>query len=209
MKKIKKVLVFLLVTVMAAAVFVGCGKEEKTTTPEESAKIFLDVVLKADKSNMGKIGLKEEDYKKFREELENGMMEGASSTGLDESILTSDVKNKFIENMIKGLAKVEYEVAPISSDDKVAKVEVKMKGFDMTKIQTAATEKLQADFVANPAMSEAEIFQGAFKYVGEAIAEGTLASEPKSVTLTLDKVEGVWVPNESDIVTLVTAVIAE
>nr|WP_242964496.1 hypothetical protein [Clostridium beijerinckii] len=44
---------------MVTIMLVCCGTK---ATPEESAKIFLDLLLKDDKTNMDKIGMKEEDY---------------------------------------------------------------------------------------------------------------------------------------------------
>ncbi len=204
MVKIKNSFALILVLLLTMSFAVGCGGPK--TTPEESAKIFLDVIFKNDKTNMEKIGLKEEEFNEFRKLFEDGIMEGMSGKGIDESILNEEVKATLKNDMLTGLAKVEYEVGSASKDKDIAKVEVKIKGFDMAKVSEKAKEKLEADFAANPSMTEAEILQTSFKYVGEFIAAGTLGEEQKSVNLTLTKEDAHWVPGENDIVAVMTVI---
>lgn len=204
MKIMKKVFAVILVTVMAAAMLVACG--EPKTSPEESAKILLNVLLKNDKTNMDKIGLKEEEYTKFRKEFEDGMTQGFSSSGLDEKVLTEEVKNNFKSDILKGLTKLDYQVTLVSKDDKTAKVEVKIKGFDIQKISTDATNKITEEVVANPTMTETEIYQKSFKLIGKGIADGVLTQDQKTVTMTLTNQDNTWIPGENDIFALVTAI---
>ena len=206
MRKMKKVFALLLIIAMSAMMLVGCG--EPKTTPEESAKIFLDVLLKNDKTDIDKIGMNEEGYTEFRKVLEEGMMEGFSNTGVDNSILTDEVKNAFKDSMLTGLTKLEYEVVSSSEDKNIAKVEVKIKGFDMNKISAESQKKLQAEFTKNPAMTQAEMFQSSFKHVGEGIAAGIIVPEPNSINLTLTKENNIWLPGENDIIALMTVIVA-
>lgn len=206
MKKMKKFLALFLITVMATMMLVGC--EGPKTSPKESAEIFLDVLLKGDKTDMEKIDINEEKYTEFRKVLEEGIMEGFSYTEIDNSILTDEVRNTFKDNMIKGLSKVEYEVVSDSTDRNISKAEVKIRGFDMKKISSDVQEKIQAEVTANPLMKEKEIFQSSFKYIGEEIAAGTIVSEPNSMTLTLTKENNVWLPGENDVITLLTVIVS-
>ena len=144
MKKMKKLLSVVLVLSLAVTMLIGCGGPK--TSPEDSAKIFLDVLLKDDKTNMEKIGMKEEDYTKFRSELESGMMEGFASTGLDESVITDEVKNQLKSDLLTGLSKLEYEVSTSTTEKDTAKVEVKIKPFDLTKVSTDAQKKIRSRF---------------------------------------------------------------
>lgn len=205
MKKLKKILPLLLITVMTLMILTSCGKPK--TTPEESAKIFLNVLLKGDKTNMDKIGMKEEDYTKFRTTVENELMKGFSSVGVDSSILTDKVKTDLKNDILKGLSKLEYEVVPVSTDKDTAKVQVKIKGFDMKKITETSQEKLKAEYAANPSMTQKEIYQSSFKLVGEGIANGIVVKEPKSVTLTLTKKDNIWLPGENDVTALMNVLI--
>lgn len=204
MKNLKKFFAVILVTIMAATVLVACG--EPKTSPEESTKIFLNVLLKNDKANMDKIGLKEEDYTKFRKEFEDGMTQGFSSSGLDEKILTEEVKASFKNDILKGLGKLDYEVTLVSKEKETAKVEVKIKGFDLKKISTDSTAKLQEQYLANPSMTETQIYQESFKLIGKGIADGVLTQDTKTVTMTLTNEDNTWIPGENDITALVTAI---
>ncbi|NMF03601.1 hypothetical protein [Clostridium beijerinckii] len=98
---------------MVTIMLVGCGTK---ATPEESTKIFLDLLLKDDKTNMDKIGMKEEDYTEFRSSFDDGMMMALGNSGLDESILTDDIKNSFKKDIITGLTKKDGAWLPGKDD---------------------------------------------------------------------------------------------
>lgn len=203
MKKIKRISTILLAVMMVTIMLVGCGTK---ATPEESAKIFLDLLLKDDKTNMDKIGMKEEDYTEFRSSFDDGMMMALGNSGLDESILTDDIKNSFKKDIITGLTKVEYEVVSASTDKDTSKVQVKIKGFDMKKITENGQSEIMKKVTENPSMTEQQIYTEAFKLIGGSMASGILKEEPQTVTITLTKKGGAWLPGEDDVVTLMKAI---
>lgn len=192
MKKIRKIAIILILIVLSSAMLISCAKEK--ATPEESAKIFLDVTFKNDKTNISKIGLTEKDYDSFRKEIENGIMQGIAEGDIDSSIMTDEIKNNLKADLIKGFSKIDYKVNPISTDKNTAEVEVKVRGFDMKKIFDDSTKKVQEEVNKNPSITEKEIYQSVFKLMGEEIAKGTLVQEPKSVDVTLTKKGNVWLP---------------
>jgi len=171
---------------------ISCEKEK--ATPQESAKIFLDVTFKNDKTNIDKIGLTEKDYASFRKEIEDGIMQGIAEGNTDSSIITDEIKNNLKADFIKGFSKIDYKVNTISTDKDTAEVEVKVRGFDMKKIIDNSMAKMKEEVNKNPSMTEKQIYQSAFKMIGEDIAKGTLVQEPKSVKLTLTKKDNVWLP---------------
>lgn len=224
MKNVKKIIAVGLITMVTATCFIACGDkkeedpvakdtagydEKQEATPADGTKAFLNLVLKDDKSDMEKVGLTEATYKKYRKQLEDGILKGFEATNLDSSILTKEVKNKYKDDILEGLCKIEYEVVEVSKENDTAKVEVKVRGFDFDKIATNVEEKLLAECDKNPAMTEKEIFQSTFKYMGEQMAAGTIVSEPKSVTLTVNKKDGVWLPSEGDIILLMDQLLKE
>lgn len=204
MENLKKFFAVALVTIMAVTILVGCG--EPKTSPEESTRVFLSILLKNDKTNMDKIGLKEEDYTQFRKEFEDGMTQGFISGGVDEKVLTEEIKTNFKNDILNGLAKLEYKVTLVSKDKKTAKVEVQIKGFDINKISSDAQSKLQEEYLANPSMTQNEIYKESFKLIGKGIADGVLTQDEKTVTMTLTNENNTWVPGENDIITLVSAI---
>lgn len=193
MKKFKRIITLLLIAVMGAVLLTSCGKTK--ATPEESAKYFIDMVLKNDKSNMDKIGFTEEDYSKLRTALEENLISGFTNSGVSSNILTEDIKKGLKDNILAGFSKVEYEVGVNSTEKKVAKVEIKIKGFDVNKIAEQATVKVQD--VYTEAMTQEQIFQEQYKFIGEGFANGILVEQPTTLTLTLNKVGSYWMTDEN------------
>lgn len=205
MKNLKKFFSVILISMMVATMLISCGSPK--TSPEESVKIFLDVVLKDDKTNMDKIGIDEEDYNKFKKEKEDEMMKGFEGSGLDSSILTDEIKTNLKNDILKGFTTLSYEVTPISTEKDTAKVEVKIKSFDMEKISTESQNKIIEKVTANPSMTEKEVYKETFNLIGSAMAAGTVKQDPKTVTMTLTQQDNVWVPNDSDIEAIMSAII--
>jgi hypothetical protein len=200
MRKIKNICILLIAILISTLTLIGCG--EPKVNPEDSAKIILDIIIKNDKSNIAKVGITEKEYTNIRESFESGLMKGISSSGLDESILTDEVKNKLKSDILTGLSKVSYEIGAVSKEKDSAKVEIKIKGFDMDKISKTAEDKLKKEYEDNQSMSEKQIYQESFRIVGEEIAKGTFVENPKTVTLTFTKEDNVWMPKESELVDL-------
>lgn len=204
MKNLKKFFVVILVTIITATTIVACG--EPKTPPDESAKIFLNILLKNDKTNMDKIGLKEDEYAELRKEFEDYMTQGFSSSGIDEKVLTEEVKTNFQNDIIKGLTKVEYKVTLVSKDKKTAKVEVKIKGFDLQKISTDAQTKLQEQYLANPSMTQSEKYKELFNLIGKGIADGILTEDEKTIIMKLANENNTWAPDKNDSIAIVTSI---
>jgi hypothetical protein len=204
MKKLKKYFIVILVVIVTSTSIIACG--EPKTPPDESAKIFLNILLKNDKTNMDRIGLKEEEYAELRKEFEDYMTQGFSSSGIDEKVLTEEVKTNFQNDIIKGLSKVDYIVTLVSKDKKTAKVEVKIKGFDLQKISTDAQTKLQQQFLANPSMTQSEKYKELFNLIGKGIADGVLTEDEKTITMTLKNENNTWVPDKNDSIAIVTSI---
>ena len=204
MKDLKKFFVVILVTIITATTIVACG--EPRTPPDESANIFLNILLKNDKTNMDKIGLKEDEYGELRTEFEAYMTQGFSSSGIDENVLTEEVKTNFQNDIIKGLTKVDYKVTLVTKDKKNAKVEVKIKGFDLQKISTDAQTKLQEQYLANPSMTQSEKYKELFNLIGKGIADGILTEDEKTIIMTLANENNTWAPDKNDSIAIVTSI---
>ncbi len=194
MKKFKKLFSMMLVVMMASIMLISCGTK---ATPEESGKIYLNALLKEDKTGIDKIGMKDDDFAKLKKDEEDDIMSFFASSGLGSSIATDDVKNAFKDNIFKGMAKADFEVTPDSADKTTAKVNVKIKVFDMDKITKDAQSKLTEEYLANPSMSQKDLLQESFKIVGQALADGTFKDDTKTVSITLNKKDNVWQPDDN------------
>lgn len=194
MKKLKKVLVFMLVVAMSATMLISCG--EPKVKPEESAKIYLDVIFKADKTNMDKIGMKEEDYNTVRKNEEDAFTSKLGTSAASNS-LTDESKDELMKNVLTGLTKLEYEVTPVSTDKETAKVNIKINCFELDKIIKNGQQKIIQKVTANPTMTQDEIMKESFKIVGEGFAEGPDKDNTTTVEVGLVKKNNIWVPDDN------------
>lgn len=195
MKNLKKLSIIVAIMMFSIGM-VSCSKPK--TTPVEGTQILLDMVFKDDKSNISKIGMSEADYKEFRDELEKGYVQAFAQDPTGNTISKED-QEKLKNAVFTGLAKIEYEVSEISQDKDTAKVEVKIKGFDLDKIISDGTAKVTAAVFANPSISEAELMKLSTDVVSEGFANGVFIEQPKSLTLDLNLENNMWVPSETGI----------
>lgn len=195
MKNLKKIFSVVLVAMMAIIMLVSCGGTK--ATPEESAKIYLNALLKEDKTGIDKIGMKEEEYDKLKKNKEDILMKGFETSGVDSSIVTDEMKNDLKENLLKGITKLDYEVTPGSTDKNISKVNVKMKVLDGDKAIKEAQDQVKEKMMANPSMTQKEVFGEYLNIVGKLIADGPVKEESKDVEITLNKKDNVWQPDDN------------
>lgn len=195
MKNSKKILAIALVTVMSGTMLISCGKPK--TSPEDTAKIYLDVVLKNDKTNMDKIGMTEDDYNTSKKNEEDAMMTKLGTTAIDSSVLTDEIKTNLKNDLLTGISKLDYEVTPLSTDKDTAKVNVKINCFKLGKITTEGQKKIQEEITANPSMNQTQLVQESFKIVGEEFAAGPEKEDTSTVEVNLTKKNNMWVPDDN------------
>lgn len=195
MKNSKKILAVALVTVMSVTMLISCGKPK--TSPEDTAKIYLDVVLKNDKTNMDKIGMTEDDYNTCKKNEEDAMMEKLGTSTIDSSLLTDEIKTNLKNDVLTGISKLDYEVTPVSTDKDAAKVNVKINCFKLSKITADGQEKIQEEITANPSMNQTQLMQDSFNIVGEEFAAGPEKEDTSTVEVGLTKKNNMWVPDDN------------
>lgn len=194
MKNLKKIFAVFLITVISSTMLIACGGPK--VSAEESAKIFLNVLLKNDKTNMDKIGFTEDSYNKLVQAKEDKLMKSFTGDNVDKSVITDEVKAKFKESLIKGLSNISYEIKQTSTDKKVEKFDLKLKVFDMDKIFKDAQNKAIADYTNNPNMSREEVQKKLLEYICDSIAAGTAKAETQTISLIFTKGEKTWEPME-------------
>lgn len=203
MKNSKKLLALLVSMLMLATMLVGCGGPK--ITPDESATIVLDIILKGDNSKLDSVKMTQEEFDKVRKSMEDAMMTQFDSAGVS---LKDETKTNLLNAILEAMKKVTYEVKTTSEEKEQATVEVSIKGIDIKKV----SEELQADVTKyateNPTITQDELFDYTFNKEAELIKNGSLAETPKTITMTLTKQDNVWVPNESDMFKIGTAVMS-
>lgn len=205
MKKFGKIFLVILVVMIMPMTLISCGGAK--ATPEESTKIFLDIILKDDKTNMNKIGVNKEDYLKLKKDQEADAMKCFGPSGLENSIVTDEIKNSLKEDILKGISKIDYEVTLESIDENTAKVNVKIKVFDMDKAIKEGEDKIKEKYLANPSMTQRDILQDYFKIVGEFMANGTVKEQMKTVKINLNKKGSAWRPEDEAQSNIMNAII--
>jgi len=202
MKKLKKmgcIIALLMVTIA----IVSCSKTEPTkpkATPEETTKIYLDMIFKNDMTNIDKLGLSDEDSEALTGGIEKIFLKNFFKSNSDEASISEEVKNSFIKDFIRGLSKLDYEVLPVSSTEDTAIVEIKTKVFDRNKILAVSVEKGKEVYSVNPSTTDEELMNSVYTAVSSSFANGTLLSENRtSIECYLTLEDDVWVPLGSDL----------
>ncbi|WP_238904568.1 DUF5105 domain-containing protein [Clostridium sp. YIM B02506] len=202
MKKLRK-MICIIALLMVTIAIVSCSKTEPTkpkATPEETTKIYLDMIFKNDMTNIDKIGLNDEDSEYLTGGIEKIFLKNFFKSNSDEASIPEEVKNSFIKDFMTGLSKLDYEVLPVSSTEDTAVVEIKTKVFDRNKILTAGIEKTKELYSVNPSMTDEELMNSVYKGVSSSFANGTLLSESRmSIECYLTLEDDVWVPLGSDL----------
>lgn len=205
MVRLKKIFAVTLAILGIIVMLVSCVREK--ATPEESTKIFLDVILKDDKTNMNRIGIKKEDYSELKKNQEDNAMKCFGELEIGNNIINDEIKSELKENILKGISKISYEVVLESTEENTAKVIVKIKTFNMDSIIREGEDKIKEKYSNNSSMTQREIIQSYLKTVGELMASGTVKEEPSIVTITLNKKDNVWQPDDNAEVDVINAVI--
>lgn len=201
MKKLKKMSIAIALLMVTFAI-TSCSKEKTITpkaTPEETAKIYLDMSLKGDKSNIDKIGLSDAEYEEIRNGLDEIFIKQLSDVNTEGVKISQEVQNNFKKDIFTGLAKIEYEVVPISIEEDSARVEIKIRGFDVNKISTGSVAKVQEACLKNASMTDEEIMSLYIKTIGSYLSNGTLVETPSSVEMYMTLENDIWAPLNSDI----------
>lgn len=208
MKNLKKMSVVIALLMVTFAV-TSCSKEKTITpkaTPEETTKIYLDVLLKNDASNIDKLGLSAEYSEQIRAKLERELVSGVSESNNKEISISEETTNNYVKDFITCLSKIEYEVAPISSEEDNARVQIKVKAFDFKKIGADSINFAKEEYLANQSMTEQQLTELLVKKIGSDLANGTLSATPIYIEFYLTLEDDVWVPLNSDVQNLMETI---
>ncbi len=193
MKKLTKILSMALVLMLSLTVMIGCGGPK--LTPDQSAKIVLDILLKGDNSQIAEIGMTQEEFEECRQKMEQSMEEAMTQTG--GSMISDESKKLLLDGILEGLTKMEYTTKLVSEEKDTATVEISIKSFDMAEIQNKLTEEVQTYYTSNPSATQSELFDFTFQKEAELMKAGTFKSEPTTITVSLSSDGKVWAPDEA------------
>lgn len=202
MKKLKKLLSVALTAAAMSLMIVGCGGPK--TTPEEAVKIQLDVMMKADKSQIDKINMTEEEFNSKRNELEESFVKQLGGTSYN---LSDEDINNIKDAFLVGLSKVSYEVEESKIDKDSATVNVKIKGIDFKAIMNNAQAKLVEKIQADPSLAtdQNKAMKESFALMAEEFKNAPIVDDARDVEFKLTKEKNVWVVSDASFADLVSA----
>ncbi|GAA0077886.1 hypothetical protein UT300005_22640 [Clostridium sp. CTA-5] len=201
MKKLKKILVIFLITIILTPMIVSSKENKKVCeTPEKSIEIFLDVVLKDKKDEMSKIGITEEDYEQIKEELKSELTEDANSIfSINKDVITEEIVSLLNKSIISGISKVDYEANQISQTKSKAEVELSIRGLDLKEIiQKTEDEFIQSQSKKSSTLSQSEMTQEIFKIWAKYLEEGIIVDNPTLIKVTLTRNGDYWFVDEKE-----------
>ena len=202
MKKLKKLLSVALTAAAMSLMIVGCGGPK--TTPEDAVKIQLDVMMKADKSQIDKINMTEEEFNSKRNELEESFVKQLGGTSYN---LSDEDINNIKDAFLVGLSKVSYEVEESKIDKDSATVNVKIKGIDFKAIMNNAQAKLVEKIQADPSLAtdQNKAMKESFALMAEEFKNAPIVDDARDVEFKLTKEKNVWVVSDASFADLVSA----
>lgn len=204
MKILKKILSVTIAAGMMSVMMLGCGSPK--ITPEESAKITFDVVLKSDKSQIDKINMSEDEYDQIRTTMEESLVKQLTSTSIN---LTDEEMEELKQNVLEGISKINYEIGEAEIDKDTAKVNVNIKGINVTELSKQLQSKLMEEVNADPSLAQDQdkLMKESFKLTGQLFKDAPLVEDGKDVefTFTKDNKENIWVPEDGDFISLMSA----
>lgn len=195
MKKISKVLLMIILSVVTLTMFVGCGGPK--VAANESAQIILDILLKADNSRIGDVKMTQEQFEESRKAIEGSVAQMPAGVQLGES---SNAMQVLSEAILEGMTKIEYETTLVSEDKESATVELKIKGFDMDKVNAELTPLIQEYYTANPSITETELMEYILVKEAELIKQGYIKTTPDTLTFKFTVQDNVWLPEDSNFI---------
>lgn len=195
MKNIKVSFGVILIFIVLVLGFISMREFNKS--PEESGKIYLDVIFKGDKSNIEKVGINGEDYAALKKNKEDILMAQLQISPLACVLIDSEKYNHaFLNNITSGLSKLEYDVIPVSISNNAAKVNVKINYFELSKIMKEGQEKMSGKIKDNPYMNRTEMITETYKTVEEEFNKGPSEGNKATITVNLVKKNNLWIPDD-------------
>lgn len=193
MKNIKVILGVVLIFIVSVVGYISW--KELNKSPEKSTEIYLDAIFKYDKNKIKKIGITEEEYNLLIKQEEDILMSKLQESPLACVLVDSEkYKHIFLNNIMNGLAKLEYKVELISKSNDNAKVAIKTNYFELNKIIKEAQEKMAETFKNNPSMSSDEMIKESYRIVEEEFKKGPSEGSEAVITVDLIKKDNIWIP---------------
>lgn len=193
MNKLKKITSILLSMMLVLAMLAGCGAPK--VTPDESATILLDIILKGDNSKMDSVQMTQAEFDELRTTIEDSMISQFDSSGIS---IKDETKQNLSNGILEAFKKVEYEVSTKKEDKKQSEVEISIKGIDMEQLIQDLQADAQKYASENPSLTQEELLDYIFNKEAELLSNASLKETPETMTMTLTNEDNFWIPTEDD-----------
>lgn len=204
MKKNKKIIVSLVITLLTATMLLaGCSKEKATV--EESAKIISALYINQDTSNIDKVGFSKADGAKIldnEKKAENKAMK--ASLSVSSLKFTDEDIQKICDAEMNLRKKVKIVSAEkVSGDKKSAKIKIKTQYIDYSTLSNKVANDVIAKVQTMEGTTTEKLDKASKLFVTQlidAMGKASVSTDTKEETFTFifkDK-DKVWFPENDD-----------
>lgn len=183
MKKKKLIFIIIIVCLAGIAGAVLCWKNFYPS-PKEVTQMKLDTIFKENEN------MSESD----KVDLATIFMAKIQETQLACALAQpAEHQEKFYENIMSGLQKIDYEVSEISKADETAEVSVSIEHFKLQEIVQNGQREFQNDLKENDSLSTEEMIEKLYDVIANEFQKGPSDDSKMTVTVSLHKKNHRWV----------------
>lgn len=200
MKRNKKIISILTILICVGILLTACGKPKPTVT--DSGKFFFNFIIKHDKTDEDKFGIKEEEadniIKTQTDATKNQTRMNFSKAGM---LISEEQLDKITEGQYDALKSLDATIESSSENGDQATITIKTPYVDFTAIDTKAANDAQTSVKALGLTDQKEAVDKFKEQYIENLLTGLKNSKPSSETNTgtykfkKDSQSGLWVPD--------------
>lgn len=200
MKKSKKIISILFVLICLGGVLTACGKPKPTAV--DSGKFFYNFLVKHDKTDIDKFGIKEDEADNILKIQTDATKNQTRMNFTKAGMLVSDEKlDKITEAQYSALKSLDVTVESGSENGDQATIKMTTPYIDFTAIDTKAANDAQSSIKALGLTNQKEAIDKFKDQYIENLTNGLKEAKPSSDTNTgtykfeKDSKSGLWIPD--------------
>lgn len=151
--------------------------------PEEVVETQLDAIFKQNSTK------NENELEKSAADFMKKIQETQLACALSEP---AEHQEKFFEDVMEGLEKIDYEVSEISRSDEKAEVSVRMNSFKLREITKNSQNEFQSQLKENDSLSSEEMIEKLYELIAKEFAKGPSGQSKTEVIVMLNKKNHKW-----------------
>jgi hypothetical protein len=198
MKIIRKITLLLFIVLISISILAACQPKQ---TPNGDAQIYVNMIVKCDKSQMSKIGITNSEADKILKEDKDSNIEDIKNVFQTGQAAVSDAQ---ILNMYNALMddfkKATVTTSVVSQDDKSAKVKIKTTYFDIKKLfqkaSTDATTQIRSKGLTDEDEATKEYWDAYAANIVQQLKIAKPSTSTREKTFNFTFKDNAWVPED-------------